>query len=310
MSESASRAKSLSVKPSKKPCPTLRRLAWFGPTVLAFTTLSGGARAQNSIGFRAPPNCGSGAEFERELGERLGSEVEIPSTHVVIERAGSGYRLHMQIGAETRELYDPDCKELLRAAVVIAVAHSTKSVEPETAAQPVGAAQDASSPWQVRAALGGGVNVGLTPELVLTMDLEAEASWSRAGIIGTFRYVTEGGSEDPAGVGVSITGLGAGLAFGYRLSPIWQARLGAAAYRLAGTGLGSTSTSGDTAWGGGPTFGVLATPLFRSRVWVGVGAEAQLNVIRARFEILNYEEVFRVPLFSGTIFFRVGGRIL
>jgi hypothetical protein len=37
-----------------------------------------------------------------------------------------------------------------------------------------------------------------------------------------------------------------------------------------------------------------------------VGLEGQLNLIRPSFEIRNYDEVFQVPLLSGTALARAG----
>ena len=69
-----------------------------------------------------PPGCGTAEEFEREVRQRLGRETALPTTSLEIVPEGSAFRLRMSVGAEQRELEDTDCRQLFRAAVVVAVA--------------------------------------------------------------------------------------------------------------------------------------------------------------------------------------------
>lgn len=91
-----------------------------------------------------PADCGSRAEFEREL-ERLLGPVERPDYAVRLAPVeGGAYRLSVTVRGERRELNDTDCRTLFKsAAVVIAVAvnpdlnPSAAADEPSTAeAQP------------------------------------------------------------------------------------------------------------------------------------------------------------------------------
>src|SRR5262245_44392588 len=80
--------------------------------------------AQAAPTIVAPPECGSQAEFEGELSQRLGrgAPAVLPATVVHIDREADAYHLSMWVGREQRDLRDADCRALFRAAIVIAVA--------------------------------------------------------------------------------------------------------------------------------------------------------------------------------------------
>jgi hypothetical protein len=85
-----------------------------------------------------------------------------------------------------------------------------------------------------------------------------------------------------------------------------QGRLGFVGYRLSGVGLGSVKGTTDSAWELGPTVGASFTPFVLGPFWTNVAAEAQLNLLRAHFDISDYGTVFRVPWLSGSLFLRGG----
>jgi hypothetical protein len=274
--------------------------------------------------LRVPPECGSEAEFERETRARLDREVPALPTVVAIERTGDGYLLRMRVGEELRELRDLDCRELFRAAVVVAVATAMSqprptgrpkraaALEPDrTEPQRAGLAQRrdrASSGLTGSLAIGAGAHSGHSPKLVPTVELEARLSGSQFGGALGVRYIAPGSTLDDTGRGVEIEGAGLQLSGLYAPFPLFEARLGVGAFRLSGTGLGSPSDRSDTAWSGGPIAGVSVLPLRRGRVWVAAALEGEWHVVRPAFQILNYGEVFRVPRFGGSALARVGIR--
>lgn len=262
----------------------------------------------------APAGCGTSSEFAGELKKRLGRESAIPPTGLRIERVGDGYRLDMQLGGEKRELFDRSCRELFRAAVVIVVARASERSE-RPAPKPANSSESshaantgARSPtdWHLRLGLGGGVNLGLSPRPGVALELEAQALRQHLGIALAIRHLVKTGQQDEQDFGVSVRGLGGRLALAYLLGPTWQAQAGIGAYWLQGSGLGRIDRANGAAWAVGPTAGLAAVPLHGSGIWVSAGAETQLNLLRARYEILNYGEVFRVSLFSVSIFLRLG----
>lgn len=263
-----------------------------------------------------PEGCGSLAELQGELENRLDSQISLSTTSVTLTPEEGGYHLQVVVGSEQRELRDPSCRELLRAAVVIAVAllepprrdapQPAVLVEPprDRAREP--SAQASASPLHFAIAPTVGVHIGTLPRPTLLLDLDAQLRWTQWGIAAGVRYLLPTSERDAANRGVRVGGLGAYVAGSFDPWPRVQARLGVVGYRLAGSGLGSVQQSDDIAWELAPTLGASFVPLERRPFWTAVGAEGQLNLLRARFQILNYNDVFQVPAVSGTAFVRAG----
>ncbi|HEY8944982.1 MAG TPA: hypothetical protein VIM73_12005 [Polyangiaceae bacterium] len=299
------------------------RYRWAAAVLLLATLLTPRDGAAAPL-VEAPATCGSSAEFEHELAVRLAPGVETPPTQVHIEAIESGYRLRMRVAGEERELVDPSCRELFRAAVVIAVAQSKQRasnraapgkgeraplVVGATGQAPPGAADDeTSSPsrWHLRAAAGSGVSLGLTPRPVLGLDVEANARTSGLGVAVVGRWLAESSERDRRDRGVDVWAVGGELLGLFQPVPLLQLRAGLAAYALRGNGVGSAADASGWAWAAGPAAGFLLTPALPGQIWAGVGGTAQLNVIRATFQIDNYGEVYAVPRVSGVLFLRLG----
>jgi hypothetical protein len=273
--------------------------------------------------LRVPAECGSEAEFESETRARLDREVPALPTVVAIERTGDGYLLRMRVGEEVRELRDLDCRELFRAAVVVAVATAMSQPRPSgrpkrgatpkpDPAEPERAAtadrDRAGSRLTGSLAIGVGAHSGHSPDLVPLVELEAKLSASQFGGALGLRYLAPGSTLDGAGRGVEIEGAGLQLSGLYAPTPLFEARLGVGAFRLSGSGLGSPGDRSDSAWSGGPIAGVSVFPLRRGRVWVAGALEGEWHLVRPAFQILNYGEVFRVSRFGGSALARLGIR--
>lgn len=268
-----------------------------------------------------PAECGSVSAFEAALRERLGPNASLDATSVTLTPDISGYRLVVEVAGERRELYDPNCQELMRAAVVIATAmlepgaarfeapRAAPETPPAPPLEPEDAAGAASAPRVMRVALGGaaGVHFGTVPNPTLLLELDAQLRWTRFGLAGGFRALLPATERDASGHGARVSGMGAYLAGTFQpWSPV-QARLGVVGYRLSGTGLGSVERTTNAAWEFGPIVAASFTPFQRGPFWTNVGADGQLNVLRAHFEIDHYNDsVFRVPWLSGSLFLRVG----
>jgi hypothetical protein len=273
-----------------------------------------------AISAEFPQECGSSAAFEGELRRRLDSGVSLDTTHVTLTPEAPGYRLVVEVGNERREIHDESCQELVRAAVVIALAllepNAPATAAPATAAPPDAAASPlakqpttagaAGSPARVSLGLGPGLHLGTTPQPTLLLDLDAQLEWSRAGLALGFRYLLPSSTRDRANHGVRVGGVGAYLAGTFEPWQRVQGHLGLVAYRLTGNGLGSVEQSRDSAWTAGPILGASVTPYARGAFWTRVGAEGQMNLLRPEFRILDYGPVFRVPQLSASIFLRAG----
>ncbi|MET0790135.1 MAG: hypothetical protein ABW061_01315 [Polyangiaceae bacterium] len=277
--------------------------------------LCGSARGAHAAARVAiPAECGSVSAFEAELRARLGPDTSLDSISVTLSPDVSGYRLVVEMGGEHRELYDPNCRELMRAAVVIALAllepHASEAEVPREAPvlllSPVRATEHAPPGVRFALAGGAGVHFGTLPNPTLLLDLDAQLQWARWGVAGGFRYLLPTSERDRADHGARVSGMGAYVAGTFEPWPRVQARVGAVGYRLSGTGLGSVERTTDFAWELAPTVGASFTPFQRAPFWTNVAAEGQLNLLRAHFEILRYDSVFRVPWLSGSLFVRGG----
>jgi len=266
-----------------------------------------------------PEECGSLAEFQRELQNRLGRETDLTSTRVSLTPEVSGYRLVVEVGSERRELHDANCRELLRAAVVIALAILEPAKQPASEAPrpepartqpaPQGRPSERSAPHfppSLALGAGGGVHLGTLPHATLLLDLDAQLRWSHFGAALGLRYLLPASVQDARNRGARVGGLGVYAAGIFEPWPRVQARLGFVAYRLSGTGLGSLERSEDVAWEAGPILGASFIPFQRPPFWTSVGGEGQLNLLRSRFRILDYGSVFRVPWLSASAFARAG----
>jgi hypothetical protein len=267
-----------------------------------------------------PPECGSRAVFDREVMARLGTSPTTPVS-VDITRVTSGYRLRVQVDDDIRELDDPSCAALFRAAVVVAVAmlmHDrsapTSPVPSPPAAPPVPSPKPSVFP---RFTLGAGVGVALRtlPHPVLALELETKLQWRLLGVSANVRYLAPTEKVDAQDKRVSLEAFGAGVTGFFRPSRSWEARLGFAAQRLSGKGAGSiTQSHADTVWVAGPTLGLGFIPFQSPRAWAGLGAEAQLNAVRGSFQILHYSqdvtrpphEIYPVPWLAASTFVRLG----
>lgn len=263
-----------------------------------------------------PAECGSRESFDDELRKRLGDDAPVESVHVSISRSPSRFHLRVAIGAELRELDDESCSELFRAAIVVAVAmllHDRTSPEAAPAPAPTESPPPARPSTRPRLSLsaGGGVNVGTLPHPTPTFELESQALWRSWGAALGVRYLMPSEKLDAERRGATLQAFGAHVAGIFRPSPAWQARLGFAVQRVTGDGKGSLKTQTATIWTAGPTLGLGFVPYEQGALWLGLGAEGQLNALRGDFQILNYNQlddrvVHEVPWLSGSAFVRLG----
>lgn len=283
-----------------------------------------------------PAECGSRQAFDAELALRLRLDPEVgvdprregrtssdqlSRVSVSITPQGDSYRLRVAIGGEQRELEDTSCTELFRAALVIAVSMllgedetSPQDVTPSRAATPASAAPLVSTRPRFSVGAGAGLAVGTLPKAVLALELEGKVLWRHLGVSASLRALLPAERRDPNRQGADLYALGAGVTGIFRPATDWEARLGFAVQRLSGKGFGLNQGYSASVWAAGPTLGLGWTPLRYGAFWAGVGAEGQLNVVRGRFEILNYSgeltgqryPVYRVPWLSGDAFVRFG----
>jgi len=265
-----------------------------------------------------PPDCGTAEEFEGEVRRRLSKGISLPDTSLEIVPEGGLYRLRMSVGSEQRELEDADCRQLFRAAVVVAVAVTLSQSErppsetrraPAPSASAPKAEERRASNLEVALALGGAMNLGLLPEMALALDLQGKSVfYDRFGVALSARYLFPRSAEkDAQGRGLTASAAGAQLLAVYRPLAYMEAGLGGSVYRLSGEGEGVGQRS-DTAWGGGPNAALSFLPLPSGPLWLGLGTELQWNVIRPTFEFASHGPIFTSSRFDFSVFLRLGPR--
>ncbi|HEY0469805.1 MAG TPA: hypothetical protein VGC79_36715, partial [Polyangiaceae bacterium] len=216
--------------------------------------------ANAAISAQIPEECGSLSEFEIELEQRLGNLAAPEATRVTLTPEASGYHLVVEAGNQRRELRDPSCQELLRAAIVIAIAlldpkrqeatPAEPAPEPEQAAPalpPVTPAPNPPSQSRSRAKFGitagAGIHVGTLPEATLMLELDTQLKWTRFGLAAGVRYLLpQESTGDDSEHGARVSAGGAYLAGLYEPWRRVQVRVGVATYRLSARGLGSLET--------------------------------------------------------------------
>lgn len=338
---------------------------WLGGVLAACSMLASVVHARAAV--EVPLGCGSEVEFSGEVRRRLGSDIEPLPTSLTIEPEAGGYVLRMQVGSEQRELRDPGCRELFRAAVVVAAtialsearrknpalggeaalapeaspaAPSPAATTAPSAAAPSAAAPKpaapakrtaqpmptvaptrtsevvlepapeprSTQPWPVGLsfALGAGAFAGVTPTLAPRFDLEARLTVTQFGVVAGGCWFPPSSETDGAGRGVEVSGFRAAVAAVWLPVELLEVRLGGSVYRLSGTGVGSFGHRSDGAWSGGLMAGILFAPLRHGRLWAGAALEGEWLLVRSRFEILNYGDVFRVSSASAAGLLKLG----
>ncbi len=281
--------------------------------------------------FEVPADCGDRAQFEASVRERMGSDASalLDSMDLSIERHAETHSLFMRVGAESRHLDDRDCKDLFRAAVVVAVAlweapaplrqlseHQSPGLAPTSeppasteipkarrlqsmVSTPRGrvqllALQRARRVPEIRLSCELGLSQGLQPDLFPAIGLRSALDFESFGIAATLRFLPPNRQQDGNGRGVSVLALGGHLA-GY-FKPISRLGIeaGVSSYYVQGKGIGSHTTATSRLAAVGPFLGFWAILWQSDAVFLSFGADGQLELLRPRFEILGYNEVFRV----------------
>jgi hypothetical protein len=263
-----------------------------------------------------PSGCGTGAALDAELRHRLGDKPPQKRVHVSIVPRQNHFHLRVQLDDEVRQLEDESCTELFRAAVVVALAVLMQTeATPRALAPPSPPLQPRRQHPAYTLAGGAGVVVGSLANPVLGLALESKALWRRFGIALDLRYLTSTEKRDEQDKGVRLGGVGAGVAAIYRPAAGWEARLGVAAQRFTGEGRGQIAVfRDDVSWAAGPTGGLSVVAFEAAPFWVGLGAEGQLTLLRARFQIRNYsrdinaepQDIFVSPWLAASGFVRLG----
>jgi len=317
-------------------------------TVLTLAVVLPAHTRELIAGFEVPEPCGTREQFETSIRNRVGdaeAEAILASLSLWIREQPDAFTLTMQIGAETRSLQDRDCKQLFRAAVVVAIAlweapqrSSTPSSASDLPAPVAPRVQDTPKPEaalalqvpsvrilgpvglvqidpkvrepRTRVPLGTefGVSTGLQPKPGLLLGIRGGLELGSLGFWASLRWYPSRGDRDVNNRGVEVTAFGVRAVGAYRLAESIGVELGVSVHGLRGTGLGSNQTASALVWTVGPVMGLWATPVRWGSAFLAAGAEAHLALLRPRFEITDYRQVFRLGAVGGATFLVAGYR--
>lgn len=283
-----------------------------GRTLLPFVlALALAATASAQLRFSLPEGCGSELEFRAQL-ERLldgRARITLPASLVIDAPDASGeHTLRLELGGRTRVLRDRDCPTLLRTAVVITAAAARElppaaPAEPELEPEPVPVEipevppDDASAralAWAVHA--GAGVASGVVPGPGLVVVAGARLEPTPLGAALSLRYALPQ-LERRGGRAVDVDSIGVRGEALYRLLPVLQLALGVDADWLHGTGApGVSGRQSSSVWRIAPTLGLSAIPWPDAQPRLELGLSAQVALVRPRFIVEGFGDVYRVPL--------------
>jgi hypothetical protein len=270
--------------------------------------------------FQAPQDCGSQAEFSRELERLLGGQATHaePLSVVIDGEGGADYRLRIVLREGTRELRHTDCRTLFRSAVVIAAAsyererrrHPPRSNA--TVASPTREARGRREPqaersmsFEPRVAAGAGAALGPLPGVAPLFELSLGVVRNRVGFLVAVRYLSGTEERKPSGHGVLINALGARALVSFEPWHRLRTAAGATVYRLNGHGRGTVQPLSDATYTVEPVLEISAVLLRSEALELELGVGAHFAAVRPSFLIGGFGEVYEVPAFGGEGLFRI-----
>lgn len=310
------------------PLPLASARGWRLPLLIGgiLATLPHLAIAENS--WSIPKECGSRERFETSLRSRVGSDAEalLAETTLDLRESPEGYALIVRVGDQERTLTDRNCQDLFNAAIVVALAFhnapeyaqrrtlnetTTPSVTSQERAETspplvsVPASPPPQTPQQtpptnrapaneshLRIGARFGLIKGLVPELRPSLGPVLGYETKSFGIELDGRFVPKSEIRDNEGKGVRVYALGGALNAYYKLDRAFGVQAGVFAYRLTGRGLGVKASATSSVVAFGPQIGLWATPLDLGAFYGRLSADAEFNLLRSRFEVLEYDDVF------------------
>lgn len=144
-------------------------------------------------------------------------------------------------------------------------------------------------------ALGIGVSGGVLPDLGSVLDASARAEVLPWAFDVSVRYWPRR-SETREGRGVDISALGVRIAGLYRVASALNLIAGIEVNRLVGEGTeGVSGRNTDAVWHWAPTLGFSLITWDISDLRLEIGAAGRLSVLRPRFVVTGFGDVYRVP---------------
>ena len=324
------------------------------PALALTVALLSARNADAAARFDVPIRCGARSDFDASIRARLGDEAHklLDTLDLVIEPRGDAYRLSMRVGDDARTLEDPSCTDLLRAAVVVAIAlweapsaqtathradgdaapragEATGGIEGDLSAKPLQVSQVARTGGSLLGPVGhvtahtasserkglpvqlsglAGIGQGQQPDWTPFVGVRAAVELKVFGIVASLRFSPADRTTDANRRGVIVTALGGQVAAYWK--PLFWAGIeaGLSTHYLHGAGVGSRDVWSADVVSAGPHLSVWAIPWQNDWIFTTVATESHLNLLRPRFEISGYGEVYRVSGLSWASYLSAGVR--
>jgi hypothetical protein len=263
--------------------------------------------------FTLPSECGSEIEFRSELERLAGAHapqaypLRLEISETSSSDASERFRLVLEVRGERRELTHADCRALFRGAVVIAAASVKPPPPPAPEAPPPREPPPAPPPpappndVNVRGSvsLGAGAVLGVLPGVAAVLELRGALELETWGfsLAGRFLPPTHASQE---GRGVDVMAAGARIAGTFR--PVRPLNLSAGVDLdwLEGTGdSGISERLTDAAWGVAPSLELAVIPFESRHLRLEAAAQARVALLRPRFVVTGFRDVYQVPSFGG-----------
>lgn len=270
--------------------------------------------ASDSV-FELPPGCGSRGEFQSELERLAGAHAaQAYPLKLSISETASGdpsarFRLVLEMRGERRELTHADCGALFRGAVVIAaasvkpppaVAPKTEPQRPNEPATPPSPVPRADSlTFRGGVSLGAGAALGVLPGAAAMLELRASLELERWGFSLAGKFLpTKHVAQEGRGVDL-ITAGGRGAGTFRPVRPLLLSA-GVDVDWLQGTGdAGISNRQTDSAWSVAPSLELGLIPFESRYLRIEVAAQGRVAVLRPRFVVTGFRDLYRVPSFGG-----------
>ncbi len=171
-----------------------------------------------------------------------------------------------------------------------------------------GASGSDTSEWRASLHGGAGVMVGLLPGLAPMLELGGTTTHGRWGVSGAVHYLPQTRSEKDER-GVELWALGGPVAIVFEPREWLRFSAGIAVYWLEGAGFGAWQNLTDHAWCVAPMVEATFIALHTLDLRVELSLQGYRSIVRPRFEIGGFGEIYRVPPFAGGVVARVAFRL-
>jgi hypothetical protein len=161
----------------------------------------------------------------------------------------------------------------------------------------------ANAPLSFEVGLGAGAGIGTTPGVGPSFTGHLVVSSRTLGARLSAHY-WPGMTAVRLGRGVLVSALGAELGLDVRIGTRLRAAAGFGVKRLEGSGRSVAGGSSDSVWDAAPSLEAAANIWNYGSIGLELGARAELSLVRPRFVVAGFGDIYRVPAAGGAAILR------